>query len=84
MAKYLIEKGIEKDKIILEEKAGSTFGNAKFSIPIAKELKAERIIIVTTLEHFTDYEYNPLKIFSEFIADENINMMVYTNTIPTL
>lgn len=84
MFDYLVKNGVDKDLIIKEEKSGSTFGNAKYSVPIAKELNATRIIIVTTLEHFTNYDYNPLKIFSEFINDDNINLMIYTNTIPSL
>lgn len=84
MYEYLVSKGVSEDLIIKEEKSGSTFGNAKYSVPIAKDLKAESIIIVTTLEHFTNYDYNPLKIFSEFINDDNIQLMIYTNTIPIL
>ena len=84
MYEYLVEKGVEPEKIMKEEKAGSTFGNAKYSVPMAKELGATKIIIVSTIEHFTNYDYNPLKIFSEFIEDDNIRLVVYTNSIPTL
>ena len=84
MYEYLVEHGYDKDKIIKEEKSGSTFGNAKYSVPIAKELGATNIYVVSTLEHFTNYDYNPLKIFSEFINDESINIIIYTNTVPTL
>ena len=84
MYEYLLEHGVSPDKVIKEEKASSTFGNAKYSVPMAKELGATKIIIVTTIEHFTNYDYNPLKIFSEFINDVNINLCVYTNTVPTL
>ncbi len=84
MYEYLVEKGVDPELIIKEEKAGSTFGNAKYSVPMAKELGAKKIIIVTTIEHFTNYDYNPLKIFSEFIEDDNIRLMIYTNSIPTL
>lgn len=84
MYEYLVEKGVDPELIIKEEKASSTFGNAKYSVPMAKELGATKIIIVTTIEHFTNYDYNPLKIFSEFIEDDNIRLMIYTNSIPTL
>ena len=84
MYNYLVEHGVDPELIIKEEKSGSTFGNAKYSVPIAKKLGANRIIIVTTIEHFTNYDYNPLKIFSEFINDDNIRLMIYTNTVPTL
>lgn len=84
MYEYLVENGVDPELIIKEEKSGSTFGNAKYSVPLAKKLGAKKIIIVTTIEHFTNYDYNPLKIFSEFINDDEIRLMVYTNTIPTL
>lgn len=84
MYNYLIEKGVSADMLVKEEKSKSTFGNAKYSVPIAKELGATRIIIVSTIEHFTNYDYNPLKIFSEFINDSDINLSVYTNTVPTV
>lgn len=84
MYEYLVENGVDPELIVKEEKSGSTFGNAKYSVPLAKKLGAKKIIIVTTIEHFTNYDYNPLKIFSEFINDDEIRLMVYTNTIPTL
>ena len=84
MYEYLVEHGVSKDMIIKEETSKSTFANAKYSVPIVKELKADRVIIVTTIEHFLNYDYNPLKLFSEFINDDSINLMVYTNTIPVL
>ncbi len=84
MYDYLVEHGVSKDMIIKEETSKSTFANAKYSVPIVKELKADRVIIVTTIEHFLNYDYNPQKIFSEFINDDSINLMVYTNTIPVL
>ncbi len=84
MYEYLVENGVDPELIVREEKSGSTFGNAKYSVPLAKQLGAKKIIIVTTIEHFTNYDYNPLKIFSEFINDDEIRLMVYTNTVPTL
>ena len=77
MFNYLVEHGVDPELIVKEEKSGSTFGNAKYSVPIAKQLGATKLIIVTTIERFTNYDYNPLKIFSEFISDDNIRLMIY-------
>lgn len=82
MKNYLIERGIESDKIIMEDESNSTLQNAINSVKIAKELKAKKIIVVSTIEHFTKYSFNPVKMFSEAINDDNINLMIYTNTIP--
>ena len=81
MEEYLLEKGYDKNKIIKEDRSGSTVGNARYSVPIAKELKANNIYLVSSNDHFTRYNFNPIKIFSEEIHDEDINLFVYTNTI---
>lgn len=54
MEKYLIEKGVNKDKIIKEEKATSTYENFLFSNKILKERFGEDINIsfITTDFHF--------------------------------
>ena len=56
MYNYLIEHGVSSDMLVKEDRSKSTFGNAKYSVPIAKELGASRITIVTTIEHFTNSE----------------------------
>lgn len=81
MANYLIEQGVNPELIIKEEKSLTTVENAKYSIPIAKELGATRIIVVTTLEHMARPFLNPLNIFSNEINDNNISTMYYTNSV---
>lgn len=80
MAQYLIENGVEPEIVIREEKSLTTVENAKYSVPIAKELGATRIIIVTTLEHMARPFLNPINIFSNEIKDNNISTMYYTNS----
>ena len=82
MQKYLLESNIPDSDIILEDNSKTTTENAMFSVPIAKRLGAKRIIIVSTIEHFTIYFYNVLKIFRNAIDkfyDEDIRLMVYTD-----
>ena len=81
MTNYLIEQGVNPELIIKEEKSLTTVENAKYSIPIAKELGATRIIVVTTLEHMARPFLNPLNIFSNEINDNNISTMYYTNSV---
>jgi vancomycin permeability regulator SanA len=80
MAQYLIENGVEPEIIIREEKSLTTVENAKYSVPIAKELGATRIIVVTTLEHMARPFLNPINIFSNEIKDNSISTMYYTNS----
>lgn len=79
MASYLIKQGVDPDLIIKEEKSLTTVENAKYSVPIAKELGATRIIVVTTLEHMARAFLNPINIFSNEIKDNKISTMYYTN-----
>lgn len=82
MAKILIKDGVKEEDIIIENKSKTTNENALFSIPLAKQLGAKRIIVVSTIEHFTIYFYNVLKIFRAAIDkfyDEDIRLMVYTD-----
>ena len=81
MTNYLIEQGVNPELIIKEEKSLTTVENAKYSIPIAKELGATSIIVVTTLEHMARPFLNPLNIFSNEINDNNISTMYYTNSV---
>lgn len=82
MAKILIKDGVKEEDIIIENKSKTTNENALFSVPLAKKIGAKRIIIVSTIEHFTIYFYNVLKIFRAAIDkyyDEDIRLMVYTD-----
>ena len=44
MYDYLVSKGFDKNKLVLEEKSYSTKQNAEFSIPIAEKLGADIIM----------------------------------------
>ena len=82
MKRFLLLNNVKEEDIILENKSTTTTENAMFSVPIAKDLGANRIIIVSTIEHFTIYFYNVLKIFRKAIDkfyDEDIRLMVYTD-----
>ena len=82
MAKHLIADGVKEEDIIIENNSKTTTENAMFSVPIAKKRGAKRIIVVSTVEHFTIYSFNVLKIFRRAIDefyDEDIRLMVYTD-----
>jgi uncharacterized SAM-binding protein YcdF (DUF218 family) len=79
MYQFLIEQGVDSNLIIKEEQSLTTVENAKYSVPIAKELGATRIIVVTTLDHMARPFLNPMNIFANEIGDNNISTMYYTN-----
>lgn len=78
MYNYLIEKGFNKDKLIKEDKSLSTLQNAQFSIPIAKKLGAELIIVCSSGYHFAEAQYHAIENFLNELKDTNIRLMIYT------
>jgi uncharacterized SAM-binding protein YcdF (DUF218 family) len=50
-AQFLVGKGVPAAVITREEHAASTLENAKFSIPLLRQMGAHRVIIVTTWYH---------------------------------
>lgn len=59
----MVEDGMDKDKLVLEDKSLSTVENAKYSVPLAKIMGADEIIVITTLEHMSRKYYNAIAIF---------------------
>lgn len=84
MYDYLVSKGIDQGVIIKEEKSLSTQQNAVNSIKLLETVDFKNLIIVSTIEHFTQYQ--TIKFFNDAInsntkvAAKNINLMIYTNT----
>lgn len=81
MEKYLLEKGVNPSILIKEDQSLTTVENAKYSVPIAKSLNANKIIVITTLEHMGRSFLNPINIFADQVKDNNISLMFYTNSI---
>lgn len=81
MEEYLLNEGFEKERLIKESKSLSTIENAKFSIPIAKELGAEIIIVCSSDYHFARSEYNTMSAFINELSGSNIKLMTYTKNI---
>lgn len=78
MEEYLINKGIDSSLLIKEDKSHSTGENALYSIPVAKELGAENIIVCTSDYHLADGGYNTIRYFVNQLKDTNISIMFYT------
>lgn len=78
MAKYLINKGIEKERLVLEENSLSTVENAKYSVSIIKELEADLVIVCTSLYHLKNPIYKAVESFLTELEGSNIRFMVYT------
>lgn len=54
MKRYLVDNGIEEDRIILEDKSTSTFENLKFSLDLVRDIESNenlKFLIVTNKYH---------------------------------
>lgn len=78
MKQYLVEKGIEENKIIMEDQSMTTRENALYSIPIAKKLNAETIIVVSSIDHFAFRPYNVYELFHNALGNEKVELIFYT------
>ena len=78
MYNYLVEKGFNKDKLILEDQSNSTKQNAEFSIPIAEKLGADIVIVCSSLYHFEDLQYHALEHFINEVKKTKMALMIYT------
>ena len=71
MEEYMLELGVLKTDIILEEKSLNTFQNAKFCYEILKNIYTKRRILVSGSEHIYRWSFNPVRFFN---ADFNLNV----------
>ena len=78
MYDYLVSKGINEKKLILEDRSLSTVENAKYSVPLAERLGAEMIIICSSLYHFGNPVYKLMESFVKEIEEKNIILMTYS------
>ena len=78
MYNYLIKKGFNKDKLIKEDQSLTTVQNAMFSVPIAKKLGADIIIVCSSGYHFVDPQYHAIDAFLNEVNKENMRLMIYT------
>ncbi|HON64640.1 MAG TPA: YdcF family protein [Bacilli bacterium] len=83
MEEYLVAKGVNPASLIKEEQSLTTAQNARFSVPIAKALKADTIVVCSSIEHFTEYPYNIINYFRQEIGPDQITLMTYTKTTST-
>lgn len=78
MYNYLIDKGINKERLIIEKESKTTVQNAQFSIPIVKEIKPDIVIVCSSGYHFADPQYKAMESFVNELKDSNIALMTYS------
>lgn len=78
MYNYLVEKGMDPNRLIKEDKSYSTVDNAKYSVPIAKELGADVIMVCSSSYHFKNPDYKLMESFVSQIEGTGMTLLTYT------
>lgn len=78
MYNYLVEKGMDPNRLIKEDKSYSTVDNAKYSVPIARELGADVIMVCSSSYHFKNPVYKLMESFVFQIEGTGMTLMTYT------
>ena len=78
MYEYLVNNRFTKSKLIKEGNSLSTVENALYSVPIAKDLGAEVLLVCTSAYHFAYPRYKAVESFTNYLKDTNISLMTYT------
>lgn len=81
MYNYLINKGIAKEKLIMEKQSLTTVENAFYSIPIVKKLNANTLIICSSPYHFLKKESKLMESFINELQNTGISLMIYTKKL---
>lgn len=84
MKKWLVEKGVNPDKVHIEDQAKDTVGNALYSVEIMKKLGTENMTLISSASHMR----RGLAVFKEMAVSEGLNLSVMDNLVyldyPTL
>ena len=79
MRDYLVDSGVDSDKLVLEDKSMTTKQNAEYSIPIAAKLGATEILLCTSTEHMQREFLNPTRLFARELKKYNgISLRFYS------
>ena len=83
MYEYLVNAGIDGNIIIKEDKSVSTYQNANFTMKLIEDINFKNLIIVSTIEHFVNYEtikyFNDACLNNTKVCSKKVNIMIYTN-----
>lgn len=78
MYNYLVDKGISKERLIVEKDSLTTVQNAQFSIPMVKKINPDIVIVCSSPYHFADPQYKAMESFVNELKDSGIALMTYS------
>ena len=68
MYDYLIENDVPSEVLVLEDKSLTTKQNAELSVPLAVEMGATELLLLTSTEHMSRNYLNPIKLFQKQLS----------------
>ena len=81
MKNVLVDKyHFGEDLFILEDKSTTTRENAKYSGEILINYDVDELIIVSSIDHFTERSYNAFKFFVDNVKNKDVTFMIYTKS----
>ena len=72
MKEWLVENGVDQNKIIVENRSRSTRENAKFTGPILEGLGVTEITILSSAYHIDRKILNPIRLFRKYTKIKDI------------
>lgn len=81
MYDFLKVHGVAEEIMVMEDKSMTTKQNAEFSVPIAFELGATELLLITSPEHMHRKLLNPIKLFEKQLSRyTEITLRTYCGT----
>lgn len=63
MKRELVLRGIPEDKITEEDRSLTTAQNAEYSVPLARSMGADVVVLCSSREHICRWYLNPVRLF---------------------
>lgn len=77
MRDFLVKKGIDPKRLILENKSKTTVQNAKFSKKIIEDLGVDTIYLCSSAVHLNRKYFNPVRLFNYHLNNKIKIIPVY-------
>ncbi len=77
MHRLLVEAGVDPALLVVENGSKTTKMNAELAVPMAAEMGADTIILLTSNEHLYRKYFNPVKFFWKEMLPYQMNLITY-------
>ncbi len=80
MYDHLVSKGLDPNRLLIEDRSTDTTENARFALSIARDQGADEVVVISSIEHFgRTYPKNAIACFRDVITSfPEIHLTMYT------